>query len=111
MYKWQRGLTKVEHLDGVPGQPGATTRLAYRQGNRYVQLIETITHRDLPDAFDGTCATKGVVNAVRNRFVELEPGRMRWIGDNQFRLSGVLRWISWLLKPAFVNQTRAFFVD
>ena len=49
--KWQRGLQSFEPLSGQPGQVGAKSKLVFQMGKRRLDMIETITRRDLPDAF------------------------------------------------------------
>src|SRR6187399_1715775 len=71
--KWMNGLQSFEPLSGTPGQPGAKSKLKFKMGNREIEMIETITVRNLPAEFSGTYETKGVVNIVRNYFESL-PG-------------------------------------
>ena len=51
--KWQRGLQVFEPLEGEPGQPGAKSRMVFQMGKRKIEMVETITERNLPDAFAG----------------------------------------------------------
>lgn len=46
--KWMEGLLSFEHLEGEPGQPGARSRLRFRMGKREMDMIETVTERNLP---------------------------------------------------------------
>ena len=68
-FKWQEGLQSFEHVSGEPGQPGAKSRLVYQMGKRRIEMMETITARNLPDEFRGTYDAKGVHNIVENRFI------------------------------------------
>jgi uncharacterized membrane protein len=51
LFKWMEGLQKYEHLSGEPGKPGAKTRLLFQMGKRKIEMIETITVRNLPMSF------------------------------------------------------------
>ena len=69
--KWQNGLKTFEHIDGDPGQVGATSRLVYDMNGRTVEMTEKVIHRDLPDELSFTHEAKGVWNSSVNRFVEI----------------------------------------
>lgn len=103
--KWQPGLVEIEPLEGIPGQPGGKTRLVYRMGSREIEMIETITERQLPDRFAGTYTTDGMINHIVNRFEDLG-GKTRWHTDNEFIGSGWLKVMTWLMPWSFRKQTR-----
>jgi carbon monoxide dehydrogenase subunit G len=103
--KWQPGLLSFEHISGVPGQPGAKSRLKYKMGNREVEMIETITKRDLPDEFNGTYEAKGVHNTMKNRFFEIDDHTTRWIAETEFKFSGFMRLMGIFMRGAFPKET------
>ncbi len=109
LYKWQPGLQSFEHVSGEPGQVGAKSKLVYLNGKHRIELIETITKRDLPDAFDGTYAWSGGSNTLHNQFVKLGPDRTRWIStcDYQFQ-SLMLKMMGALVPAMFRKQNMAF---
>ena len=111
MPKWQEGLQSFEPLEGRPGQPGARSRLVFQMGKRRIEMVETITERDLPEVFSGTYDTKGVHNVVRNRFVELSPQRTRWESENEFRFQGAMRIIGLLFGSSFPKQSLKYMQD
>ena len=49
MDKWMKGLQSFEPISGKPGQVGAKSRLKFKMGKREIEMIETITVRNLPD--------------------------------------------------------------
>ena len=49
LVKWQTGLQSFEPVSGEPGQPGAVSKLVYRNGKRKFELFETVIERTLPD--------------------------------------------------------------
>ncbi len=108
LYKWQPELKSFDHISGEPGKVGATSRLKYQMGKREVEMIETITERDLPHQFSGTYEAKGVFNHICNRFMEVSPGRTRWVADNEFRFSGLMAIMSIFMKKAFKKQTAVY---
>jgi len=109
--KWQRGLQSFEHLSGEPGQPGAKSRLVFQMGRRRVEMVETITRRDLPEAFDGTYDAKGVHNIVENEFTELGPDRTRWTSHNVFEMRGPMKLVGLLFGGSFRKQSMKYMED
>jgi hypothetical protein len=111
LVKWQRGLQSFEHLSGEPGQPGATSRLVFQMGKRRLEMVETITRRELPDAFDGTYDAKGVHNIAENRFTELGPERTRWTARNVFEMKGPMKLVGLLAPGTFRKQSMKYMED
>ncbi len=103
---WQPGLISFEHLSGTPGQKGARTRLKYKMGKREIEMIETITIRDLPKEFTCTYETKGVFNIVRNYFIQVESEHTLYRVENEFHFSGIYKLYGFLMPGAFRRETR-----
>jgi hypothetical protein len=108
MKHWQPGLQSYEHISGTPGQEGAKMRLRYMMNKREIEMIETITRRNLPDEFNGTYEAKGVYNIIKNRFVPLGPNRTKWISESEFRLSGIMKVFGFLFPGMFRKQSQKF---
>ncbi|MEM7164691.1 MAG: SRPBCC family protein [Planctomycetota bacterium] len=111
LYKWQDGLQSFEHISGDPGQAGAKSKLVFKMGKRNMELVETITKRELPDEFNGTYDTKGVFNVVNNRFTETAPGKTRWESENEFQFQGFMKVIGFVMKGAFPKQSLKYMKD
>ena len=110
--KWQRGLLSFEPLSGQPGQVGAKSRLVFQMGKRRMEMIETITRRDLPDAFDGIYDIEGVHNIVENRFSELGPDKTLWESHNVFEMKSLMMKAMALLAPGmFRKQSQKYAED
>lgn len=105
MPKWQPDLVGLELMTGVPGQAGTKSKLLYKMGKRDVEMIETIEKNNLPDELLGIYETKGVYNVISNRFEEVSPKKTKWISENEFHFSGVMRVIGLFTKGAFPRQT------
>lgn len=108
LYKWQPGLVSCEHLSGEKGHVGAKSRLKYMMGNREVEMIETITAKDLPGQFDGTYQAKGVWNEVRNSFISLDAKTTKWTAESHFEFSGFMKIIAWLMPGSFKKQSQKY---
>ena len=104
--KWQLGLRSFEPFEGVPGQPGAKSRLVYDEDGRRVEMVETIVWRDLPDEFSGTYEAKRVKNWVTNRFYADGPDRTRWVIENEFKFSGLMALMGPFMRGAITRRTR-----
>jgi uncharacterized membrane protein len=111
MDKWMEGLQSFEHISGTPGQPGAKSRMKFKMGKREIEMIETITVRNLPAEFSGTYEAKGVFNVVKNRFVPLPGDRTKYITENEFRFTGFMKLIGWLMPGAFKKQSMKYLTD
>ena len=111
LYKWMEGLESFEHLDGVPGQIGARSRLRFKMGKREFEMIETITERDLPRSFEGTYDADGVVNVVRNKFEPLGDGRTLYTSENEFQFRGFMKLVALVMPGAFRKQSMKYLED
>lgn len=105
---WQPGLVSFEAISGVPGEPGARSRLRYQMGKKEIEMIETITERNLPETFSGTYEAKGVWNEVVNRFVPLANDRTQLVLETDFQFKGMMRLMGWLMPGAFKKQSLEF---
>ena len=72
---------------------------------RKVEMVETITKRNLPDEFSGTYEAKGVFNIQENFFKEDEPGKTKWITNSEFQFSGFMKLMGLFMPGAFKKET------
>ena len=112
LYKWMEGLESMEHLSGEPGQSGAKTKLVFKMGNRVIEMIETITARELPDRFDTTYEVDGVFNIVSTRFIATSPDKTMYASDQEFQFNSLLMKVFGLLMPgSFKKQSLKYLKD
>lgn len=109
--KWMKGLQSFEHISGEPGQPGAKSLLKFDMGKRKMEMIETVTVRNLPDEFSGTYEVKNVLNKIRNLFIEVDENTTRYVTENEFYFSGFMKIIGWLFPSAFKKQSQQYLED
>ena len=109
--KWQTGLRSFDHVSGEPGQPGAKSKLVYVNGRHRVELIETVTERNLPDEFNGTYEWDGGRNTLRNQFVEVGPNRTKWISTCEYEFSSWMLKAMALLMPGMFRKQNQKFLD
>jgi len=108
---WQPGFVSFEPLSGTPGEAGAKARLKYVMGKREIEMIETITVKDLPREFSGTYEAKGVWNEVKNYFIPLDEHRTLYKTENDFRFSGFMKIIGFLMPVAFKKESMKYLVQ
>lgn len=112
MKHWQRGLVSVEHIYGNPGMVGAKMKLNYLTGNRKMEIIETITHRNLPHELHGTYSANGIDNMQENYFDEISNGSTKWTSISEFLpLRFMMRAMLWLMPNAFKKQSMRYMKD
>ena len=112
MPHWQRGFVAMEHLSGELGQEGSKSKLIYQLGKRNIEMIETITRRDLPAHFDAIYETGNVWNEMRNTFSTTSSGHTLWSSEVIFRFSSFgMRMMGWLMPKAFKKQSLQYMQD
>jgi len=111
MDKWMKGLQSFEPISGKPGQVGAKSRLNFKMGKREIEMIETITVRNLPDEFSGTYEAKGVFNVVKNKFISLPDNRTKYVSEQEFQFKGFMKIIGILMPSAFKKQSMQYLID
>lgn len=106
LYEWMEGLQKFEHLSGTPGEPGAKSKLLFKMGNREIEMIETITVRNLPTEFSGTYEANGGFNIQKNKFISIADNQTKHVTENEFQFKGVMMKLMGFLMPgAFKKQS------
>ena len=106
MQKWQPSLISRELTDGTPGQPGAVSKLTYKEGEREFTLIEKVTHRDEPNELDGIYENDFADNIIKNRFIEQGNHQTRWVIETEFKFKTlVMKIMGNILKKNYVKRT------
>jgi len=105
MKHWQPGLISFENISGILGEVGTKSLLKYKMGKRDVELIETITNRNLPDEFSGTYEAKGVWNEVKNYFTEISRNKTKWVSESEFKFSGFMKIMGLVMPGAFKKES------
>lgn len=106
--KWQPGFVSFEPISGMTGQVGAKSLLRYKMGKREIEMIETITVKNLPHEFSGTYEAKGVWNEAKNFFIPLDEHRTLYKSENEFRFSGFMKLIGLLMPGSFKKQSMKY---
>lgn len=81
---WRRGFVSLEHISGTPRDFGSKIKMNFKFGKRLVPLIETITHKNLPNEIHGIYTTEGLDNIQKNYFVPTSDNYTKWVIINEF---------------------------
>ena len=111
LFKWQAGLQSFEHLSGQPGQPGAKSKLVFQNGKHTIELIETVTDRNLPNEFNGAYEWKGGKNTLRNRFIELGSNRTRWESTCAYDFQNLMMKLMGFFCPGMFRKQNMSFLQ
>ncbi len=111
MKHWQPGLQSFEHISGARGQVGARSRLIYKMGKREIEMVETITKQNLPEVFAATYEAKGVHNMQFNKFIPVSENKTKWISETEFKFSGFMKLISFLMPGTLKKQSQKYLDD
>lgn len=106
--KWQPGFISMEHLEGPHGEAGSKYKMNYKMGKREVEMVETILEKELPNKFVATYEAKNVWNRIENHFEELPNGQTKYWTANEFKMSGMMKIMAWLMPGAFKKQSQKY---
>ena len=105
MKKWMEGLQSFETISGTPGQEGAKSKLHFKMGKREIEMLETITKRNLPEEFNETYEAKGVFNIAKKSFIPFDENRTKYVTEQEFQFKGFMKLMGAVIPGAFKKQT------
>ncbi|MCK0125053.1 SRPBCC family protein [Gelidibacter sp. F2691] len=112
MKHWQRGLLYTEHISGIPGELGAKMKMHFHIGNRRMELIETITHKNLPHQWHATYTTDGMDTIQENHFKSTPEGYTQWTSINELLpLNFRMRLMIGVMPTTFKGQSLQYMKD
>jgi len=102
---WQPSLMSIDQVSGTQGQPGAVSKLTYKENEREFSLIEKVTYREEPHRLDGVYENNFADNVVRNTFVE-QGDTTLWLVDTEFKFKTlIMKILGPMMKKNFVART------
>lgn len=111
MQHWQRGFISFKLLGEKRGEVGVRSKLKYKIGKREITMIETVTKRVFPKKLHVTYEADGVFNTQKSYFEEEPDKSTLWITDNEFRFTGYMKVIGFLMAGSFKKQTQQYMED
>lgn len=107
MKKWQPSLISFETISGTQGQPGAVSKLTYKEREREFSLMERVTYREEPHRLDGVYENDFADNTVRNTFIEQDTEHTLWRVETEFKFKTLfMRILGPIMKKNFVLRTQ-----
>ena len=107
MKVWQPTLIRFESVSGTLGQPGAVSKLTYKENDREFSLIEKITHRREPELFHGVYDNQFAENSIRNEFIEQGDKQTIWVLETKYKFKTlIMKILGTLLKKNYVTRTQ-----
>lgn len=107
LQEWMEGLLSFEPISGTPGEIGAKSKLIFQMGKKKIEMIETITVKNLPHEFGGTYEADGVFNTVMNRFESVGNEQTRMTQECEFEFTNLMMKVMGFFIPgAFKSHTR-----
>lgn len=107
MKKWQPSLVSFETISGTQGQPGAVSKLTYKEREREFSLRERVTYREEPHRLDGVYENNFADNTVRNTFIEQDKDNTLWRVETEFKFKTLfMRILGPIMKKNFVIRTQ-----
>jgi hypothetical protein len=103
--KWQEGLKSFRVISGEPGEVGCRSELIYEGRKGDLEMIETITKRNLPEEFHCIYEARGVYNEMFNYFSETDEGHTAWQTVSVFKFRGLMALMTPFMKTAFTSNT------
>ena len=79
-------------------------KLVYNNNGRRIEMVETITTRNLPEEYSAVYEATNVWNLNEN-FFYAEGDRTRWVNDTEFRCTGFVRLLTIVRPGMFKKQT------
>lgn len=109
--RWMPGLRSFEHLSGVPGQPGAVSRLTFIDNGREMVMTETVLDRQLPDRYDHRYEMHGTTNDISHRFMATGPETTRWEQSTDFKFGKLLFKLMALIVPGMFRKQTLMYMN
>src|SRR3989338_2322851 len=110
MKEWMTGLVSFETIEGEPGQVGAKSKLVFKMGKRDMEMIETITERNLPERFAGYYEVKGDYNEVGNGVEAVGENITRYTSDKFFMFEDPQDAATTAIKAAIAVRAKNLFI-
>jgi hypothetical protein len=105
--EWMEGLLSLDHIRGEPGEVGAKSKLVFKMGNSDIEMLETITVKNLPEEVGATYEADGVFNTILNRFCEDGVRQTRMTQECEFVFTSfMMKCMGFFVPGMFKKQSK-----
>jgi carbon monoxide dehydrogenase subunit G len=108
---WVKGLKNYRILSGDSRHTGAKTSLEIQIGTLDIELIETVERVEFPQWFTTRYEIKEGIVQINISLETLEPGRTRYKVLHDFQFTGMLRFSTSIMKPAYILHSHTMMKD
>lgn len=110
--KWQEGFQHMHHISGNKGDTGAVSMMHYVFRGRPMELKETITLNDLPNAFHGLYEHKDMSNTMKNYFTRPSENQTLWRAELEYiKFNSFLPKMMFKLFPGMAKRQTQKWLD
>lgn len=103
--EYQDGFIRKEPVSGKQGHVGAVSKMYYKHGKQEMELVETITKNELPDAFEASYHHVHMDNTMKCSFLELGENRTRYEFEYEYtRIDWVMPKLMAMLFPGMYRK-------
>lgn len=112
MKHWQRELSAIEHISGVPDEFGAKMKLSFKIEKQILTVVKTITHENSPHELHVDYAAEHMDHHQENYFTAISDKHTQWTCINEFMpLNLKMHLMLWLMPRTFKKQTLQYMKD
>ena len=103
--KWQEGFVSFDTISGMPGTPGAKSKIVYNSGKHVIELTETIKTKDLPKEMSAFYEHKHMDNFMSNQFSGIDSSRTKMEMHVEYtRFGGIMPKLIAVLMPSIFKK-------
>ena len=103
--QWMKGLKRVEHVSGTPGEKGAVSIFHFIHKNKEMSIEETMLEQNLPEQIKFSYKSQMGTNEVEMKFEKIDDQSVRQINNTTFHLTGIMKLMGPLMKGMFKKQS------
>jgi hypothetical protein len=108
---WMNGFEGIEYVEGEHGQEGTKAELIFKLKKRSMRMSEEVLVSRLPEEYTVAYEANGAYNTVKNSFEALDEFSTRYTTEHEFKFSGIMCVIGFLMPGAFKKQSMRYMTD
>ncbi|WP_456460735.1 SRPBCC family protein [Reichenbachiella sp.] len=103
--EYQEGFVSKELVSGVAGENGAISNMLYEHNGQKMELVETITTNDLPNAFEAHYHHEHMDNTMKCLFTPLNENQTQYTSFIHYtRINWVMPRLMAILVPSLYKK-------
>lgn len=102
--EYQEGFVKKELVSGIMGQPGAISKIWFKNGKQEMELTETIISNDLPNSYEAFYHHVHMDNTHTTTFTSLSDSVTRYRTEGEYTRVSFVPKIMMKLFPSMFSK-------